>query len=532
MNKICCLHLPLALGCILSLAASMVVAGDAPALSSLKPAATPFSVSKATMPETAAFYYMRGLAGSSTLTLDELRSNLQTYLAMAQDHKRRGLAETDWVIPDEFRRHRGLFKQFLDSAADALKAKSPIGNKVASPIGSGSGSSASAGLQKKAQADAEAKCVDKLIKAGKAWEDPAIRSFLTGLAYMQSKDTQDKKDKLGLAENSFRQCVALAPQVAAFHQAYGEALSELNRHLEAVVEFTMALRLAPGSKQALERLNAAMLKVQGVDITRPEYLQAREVADQRQGSLTSGGSSGSGLGMGRANAWLMPVKSGAGWPAAAKGSLTLPTPPYDRLLFLQAVAVPVGKNTLLVDGSALKDALEVTVQIDDRTLATAKVGRIGSDKTPPLAILTVTGFEFTPLTGDKTTKFKAPMGAHLFAANAYEEMGQTVRDVKIRVKTLNADGSPKVDEKVLPGEAAAPVASDDGVLAGFVAGKTDVSAEGGGPNKFYPLKDILPLIGNSGRVLGGSSAAGGGGGAAKTAPGKFFLVHIVQGELF
>ena len=61
-------------------------------------------------------------------------------------------------------------------------------------------------------------------------------------------------------------------------------------------------------------------------------------------------------------------------------------------------------------------------------------------------------------------------------------------------------------------------------------GNRDVSAEGGGPNKFYPLKDILPLIGGSGRVSSGLGSAGSG--SAKTAPAKYFLVRIVQGELF
>jgi hypothetical protein len=191
---------------------------------------------------------------------------------------------------------------------------------------------------------------------------------------------------------------------------------------------------------------------------------------------------------------------------------------------------------LLVDGDALNDIpphvtfLSVTVVIDDRTLAAAKVGRKGSDKNPPLATLTVPGYEFTPLTAAKTTKFKAPMGARIFAANAYQEMGQTVRELKIKVKALDADGNPKIDEKVLPGEAAAAVVTDDGVLAGFLAGKTDVTAEGGGPNKFYPLKSILPLIGGGGAFTGGSSA--GGDNPPKPAAGKCFLVRIVLGETF
>jgi hypothetical protein len=378
------------------------------------------------------------------------------------------------------------------------------------------------------------------------WQDPAIRSFLMGLTYMQNTDVDGKHDRMGDASKSFRDCIVIDPQVAGFHQALGEVLSHLSRHLEAVAEFTLALRLAPDSKQAMDRLKTE-LAVPGLNITSAEYLQGRQVVKQQE-TIIGSGRDNSGWGR-SANSWLIPSKSGSAWPAVglssgsssavglapvAKDKLTLPTPPYDRLVFRQALAVPVGKNTLLVDGDGLKDVpphlavLAVTVLIDDRTLATAKVGRTGGDKNPPLASLTVPGYEFTPLTTGKTTKFKAPMGARIFAANAYQEMGQTVRELKIKVKALEADGNPKIDEKVLPGEAAAAVVSDDGVLAGFLAGKTDVAAEGGGPNKFYPLKSLLPLIGGGGAFTGGV----GGDGSAKPAAGKCFLVRVVLGETF
>lgn len=512
----------------------MYAAGDASPLSSLKPtASSPFSPSKATTPETAAYYYMRGLAGSSTLSLDDLRTNVQKYRVMAQDHKRHGLREDDWVTPDEFQRRRAVYKQLLEDAATALK---PPAHKAAA--GSGVKTVVSAASTKGDLRKAEAECMKKLNQAAMAWPDAAIRSFLMGLVCMQSKDTDGKNDKMGDALKCFRDSIAVEPQVAGFHQAAGEILSQLTRPREAVVEFTMALRLAPDSKQALDRLNTALAKMTGTDITSQEYMQAKEVVKRHEGSLTSGSGSGSLYGR-STNGWLIPAKSGAGWPGvgltaagssagglAGAAKLTLPTPPYDRLLFRQALAVPVGKNTLLVDGENLKDALEVTVLIDDRTLATAKVGKIGGDKTPLLATLTVSGYEFTPLTGDKTTKFKAPMGAHIYAANAYQEMGQAVRELKIKVKSLDADGNPKIDEKVLPGEAAAAVVGDDGVLAGFLAGKTDVTADGGGVDKFYPLKTILPLMGSR------PSAGAGASGSSKPVPGKCFLVRIVLGETF
>jgi tetratricopeptide (TPR) repeat protein len=532
------------------MAASMWAAGDAPTLPPLRPARSlPFSPSKATLPDTAAYYCMRGMAGSSA-SLDDSRANLQKYLIMAQDHKRRGAREDEWITSDQFRRLRGLYVQRLKEASEALnpKANTPTG-KVATPLSA----AANTALQKVEQKKAEAECMKKLNQAAMGWQDPAIRSFLMGLVYMQSKNPEGKNDKLGLAEACFRECIAIEPHVAGFHQARGEAFSEMGRSRDAVAEFAMVVRLLPNSTLASDRLNAAMIKAQGVDITSPEYLQAKEVVEQHQGSISSGGS---GSLSGRSgNVWLMPVKSGGGWPATGlsttgapagilpsntKENLALPTPPYDRLLFRQALAVPVGKNTLLVDGDALKDVLleglthtllEVKVQIDDRTLATAKVSKIGGDKNNlPLAVLTVSGYEFTPLGGDKTTKFKIPMSAHLYAANAYEEMGQTVRQVDFKVKVPDANGGPKIDEKVLPGETAAAVVSDDGVLAGFLGGKTDVSAEGGGANVFYPLKDILPLIGSRSRAsggLGGSTAS-----PLKQAPGKCFLVHIVLGETF
>ena len=550
MKKTCRLSLPLALCCVLSLAASMWAAGDAPTLPPLKPARSlPFSPSKATIPDTAAFYCMRGMSGSS-MSLDDSRSTLQKYLIMAQDHKRRGARDDEWVPPDQFRRLRGLYVQRLKEAADALNPTKPptTAGKVVAPLSP----TANTALQKAEQKKAEADCMKKLNQAAMGWQDPAIRSFLMGLVYMQSKSPEGKNDKLGLAEACFRDSIAIAPHIAGFHQARGEAFSEMGRPREAVAEFAMVLRLLPDSKQASERLNTAMTRMPGADIKSPEYLEAKDVVDQHQGSIASG--SGSFTSGRSGNVWLMPGKSAGGWPATglsaagapsvnvlpgAKENFSLPTPPYDRLMFRQALAVPVGKNTLLVDGDALKDiplegltrtVLEVTVQIDDRTLATAKVSKVGSDKNNlPLATLTVSGYEFTPLGGDKNTKFTFPMSAHLYAANAYEEMGQTVRQVDFKIKGLDA-GNPKVEEKVLPGETAAAVVGDDGVLVGFLGGKTNVSSEGGGANIFYPLKDILPLMGSRGRVSGswgGASAT-----PAKQATGKYFLVHIVLGETF
>jgi tetratricopeptide (TPR) repeat protein len=539
MKKIRPIVLPLMGLCVLSLLAGLVVAGDTPPpLPPLKlESPRPFSPDKATTPQTQVFYYMRGLSGSSSLTLDELRSNILRYRTLAQDRKRRGLRADDWVAPDEFRRHREVYTQLLKDAADALHPKDTHTGTHTPPVGTGSGVLSAQAKQKKN----EAACLQKLDKAAQSWPDAAFRNFLMGLAYLQSTDAQGKKDKLGAAESAFKDCCNLAPRVAGFHQARGETLTELGRHLEATAEFTMAARLATDSKQAMTRLNTAMAKVPGTEITRTEYLQAKEFFRQNEANPTSGGGGWSpgGLG-GNGNVWLVPAKAGRSWatinipvsPPTGNANPSLPTPPYDRLLFRQAVGVPVGKNTLLLDADTIKDALEITVQIDDRTLATAKVTRTGGDgKTPPLTVITVTGYEFTPLGGDKKTTFKAPIAAHVYAANAYEEMGQNIRDAKCKIKAIDAAGNPKVDDKLQAGEAAAAIVTDDGILAGFLAGKTDVTADDGGANKFYPLKDILPLMGGGGSggwTPGGSGATT----TAKPATGKFFLVHIVLGETF
>ena len=266
------------------------------------------------------------------------------------------------------------------------------------------------------------------------------------------------------------------------------------------------------------------MKVPGDELQRSEYVDAKKLYEDRQGILRSSSSSGSsgllgGSGSGTsggsgvwgssssATTYVMPP-GGKGW--TVQGKLGLPTPPYDRLEFLQAVGVPIGKDSLLVDAAVLKDALEITVQIDEHTLAAAKVKKVGGDRGgPPLAVLTVSGYEFTPVEGSKSTTLKTPAAAEIYAANAFEEMGQTIREVKLKVRSLGEAQSGKFEQHLLAGECAAPVVTDDGILIGFLAGKTDVGADDGGPNNFYPLRDLLSLISQSSSGTAGASSGTG-----------------------
>ena len=94
-----------------------------------------FTLDKATVPETAAFHYMRSVSGGSLMSLDDLHTQIAHYRSMSQDHKRRGLQAADWIEPAEFRRHRALYVDMLKEAQVILH---PAATRPGTGTGTGS----------------------------------------------------------------------------------------------------------------------------------------------------------------------------------------------------------------------------------------------------------------------------------------------------------------------------------------------------------------------------------------------------------
>ena len=357
--------------------------------------------------------------------------------------------------------------------------------------------------------------MEKLDLAAKTWPDPLIRDFLMGVvAYHRDDYTQ--------ADGFFRKCVDAEPFIAAFHQGRGLVLLGNDHPLWAIEELLAALSLWPDSRDLLGDIQQAMKKVPGTSIKDPIYLQAQKIlalyTDLPTRTYSTGGVS-----------WLMP---GREWSQRGE---SLPTPPYDRLAFRQGAAVPIAKNSLLVDAAVLKDSLEVFVRIDANTVAPAYARRTGAygRGAPPLAILTVPGYEFdVPGTLEEGNRVAAEGTVSAVAVPFYAEMGSLSRRVTGKAGGAATDGSVIVSATLSPGESASPVFAADGTLIGFLAAKIDIAQEGGGPDRLIPVSQLSTLLKQTraaapdhstyGRVKRTPSP--------RAAPGETFLVTAICGE--
>ena len=225
------------------------------------------------------------------------------------------------------------------------------------------------------------------------------------------------------------------------------------------------------------------------------------------------------------------------------GTKALPTPPYDRLEFRQAIAVPLGKQALVVDAEAVDGALDVFVKIGGKFVPARGTRSYYSTTRarPPISIVFLPEYEVTPIKTvmDEGAAKAGPCKA--YAVGTFAEMGPEVRMApgKFTPGSKKGKDGGKTDVKLLPGEATSPILTADGALAGFITGKIDVTVDGGGGGKFVSLKtsDIANIIRRaaSSRISSGSY---GGYTLAKRevtpqkAEGKTFLVYSVFGERF
>jgi hypothetical protein len=201
------------------------------------------------------------------------------------------------------------------------------------------------------------------------------------------------------------------------------------------------------------------------------------------------------------------------------------------------VGIPVGPNALLVDHSAMKDALEVFVALDSKTVVPAHILPGGSGagvkgkEPPPVDLIAVEDLTFTPLQVEAGAPAK---GVQVTGATTglFEEMGSELRPLGGTLDAGSGEGEAKLTVRLAAGEVTAPVISKDGHLMGFLDGRTDAMADGGGADRFVPVLAADNLIKRASRPLGSS-----GGYArvkrkavAKPAPGQFFLVYITAAD--
>jgi len=432
------------------------------------PSSDPFNIAQAAMPESVAFLFMRRIVSSPTgLGTADQREQLHRWRDAAHDRIRK--AGTRWLTPKEFLVRRKSFDRYLSEALEIMRQR----NRIRVLPGRTMKPADKIALQRIVLAAAA-----KMRSAAANWPDPPLRAFMTGVANYEGGGYVQ-------AASSFRQAVELGPLVPAFNQGYALALKEADKATEALPYFIKALELAPESRYVLEDLREGMKAVAGVRTHTPVFQRAKELSGQYKTSTSSSGSHYSY----KRTRWAIPGKF-----KQARDN-TLPIPEYDRFAFRQGPALAVGKNGLLVDTQVVAGAEAVYVRVGD-SYATAKARRSTFDwkgkGDPPVTILIVTDYNFTPVTVEAEAKFASGDAVFVDAMNLHTEMGGNIRRTTGKI-TSAAGGKIALDVVLLPGESAAPVVTTDNRMVGFIAARTDVSQPDGGSNRVLGL-DVLSAL--------------------------------------
>ena len=459
--------------------------------------ATQVSIADLTHPESVVFMLTRRLESLPPgETSEGIRKQADDYRARAHDLKRR--VGNAWNGPEEFDRGRRVFVAGLAEAEDLF---GQIRRSSRGPAG---------------QQDAQRKAMlvraqGKLLPAAKSWPDPLLRQFLVAAAQYQIGDFTE-------ALTLFIRCTDEAPRVAALWQGQGLALTALDRHVEALGCYNKVLRLAPDSTEALRLVSEGMRNVPGTQTKRAEYLEAAELVSRHDRGRQTANSKGI--------SWLLP---GAGRRVADFG---LPTPAYDRLAFKQAVGAPVADNALAVEAAAVEDALEVFVRVSEGRLVRATVNRWRrrEGQEVPLALVSVDGYRFDPLHAASDADLSEGRKVAAYSLPLYEEMGSAIHSVEAQLVAGAGGQGLKPSKPLAAGEAAAPVVTAEGRLAGFLAGRTDAAVEGCGPDRFIPVKDLADMLTAAEREAKSSARRQEGQPAAVKVEGACFAVLSTFGE--
>ena len=472
----------------------------------------------ASRPEPIIYMYMRALAAVAP-GQESIRTRRQIDLWRAHAHDRLRKAGTQWLTPKDFVRRR---KTFVELLAEAEKLNK-LGGQTKRYTSSSKLPAPLTAKQKRYKYEA----LDKMYQAARSWADPPVQYFLLGLAQMHAR-------KFDRAETVFKLGIRQAPLLAGLHQGLGLAYAKQLKYLSALEAFLDALRLKPDSAEALHLIRETMKLVPGRSIKSALYRRAVEaVAPYTTPERTKS----TGSYRGNQVEWLMPEGKSKSWRVS---ETTMPTPPYDRLEFRQAVGVPVGKHTLVVDSRIVQGAMDVFVRIDG-VFVPGTVGRssYSSSKGPPqISIVYLAERELTPVVVPTKEKPAKAGLCTVYSLGIMGEMKQTIRKITGTFKPGGEDKPGSVSGKLLPGEATSPVLSADGKLLGFLAGKVIVALDGGGADKFISVqeKDISNTLRRA--ISSRSSFSRGGYSSAKRkftpkpAEGKTFVVYSILGEVF
>ncbi len=461
----------------------------------------PIAMAHATRPEPIIFALMSVLEGTEAGAASyDVRRQIERWQTFAHDRKRRAGAR--WLDPEDFVRRRNAYAEHHRE-----------GEQLASKAARIRGDDPAERLQR---AKWRQQAAVHFRKAAGAWADPLLRTFLLGAAELRG-DVPAKASAL------FERCASEQPRIAVFHQGRGFALQRADRHLEAVEAFTRVLELQPGSSDAVDLLRDALQKVPGAEIRSTAFRLAEDLLSTYEESSRRAYTR-------RGEVWLMPGDE------LRVDEDELPTPPMDRFTFLQGVGVPIGNHTLLVDAAVVEDAAAIHVSLGDTWVVgyPRRISTYGRAGDTPLAMVHMEGVELTPLTAEEETTFAADEAVTAYALPLYAEMGSTIRPLSGGIERVGETGPTKVSVELSPGDAAGPIVTEDGRIAGFLAGRTDPRAADGGESRLIPYADVYEFVRRarrSSRVRYGYRRV-----ERQVEPteyaGRHFLVTAVHGERF
>jgi hypothetical protein len=453
-----------------------------------------------TRPEAMVFLAMQKLAvmppGMGTY---EAQQNIKTFQAKAHDGERK--AGGKWYSPKDVIRAKEKYQEIIN---DSRNAMNELRRAESGPPS--------------ARTEVPRYRRELAVfyrKAAAAWPDDLLSVFLTGAAQIEGLDYI-------AAQHTFERCIAAAPRVAAFHQGKALALAGRNQPVACLASAVDAIELQPDSQDALAFLKQSLDATPGNLMSEPTCVLAKAVMDRYEAPNQKSGGSRRGI------SWLLPGKSVTVWEN---------TLPMYRLEFRQTVGVPVGKHALLADSAALDGAAEAFVVLDGKTTVPAQVVRTStygsSGKVAlPVAVVYVRDVELAPLPADGKEKAGKDQAVSFYGLSFFEQMGGKIRPVDALVRGVDPNGAAVLSAQLLPGEGAGPVISKNGVLLGFLAGRTDPTAEGGGPDRFVPVDAMSALIKRAQQ----SASTGYGYSrnkrqvAPKPAPGQYFTVFVTAAE--
>jgi len=323
--------------------------------------------------------------------------------------------------------------------------------------------------------------------------------------------------------------------LAGMHQGLGLACAKQHRYLAALEAFLEVLRLKPDSSEAVYLVRETMKLVPGRSIKTALYRKAVEALIPYTDPPRTKSSSSSY----RAQyvEWLMPGGGNRGkdWRVL---ETTMPTPPFDRLEYRQAVGVPLSKHALVVDTKVVEGALEVFVRVDG-VLVPARVGRSSYSRSrgaPPITTIYLVDYEMKPVPIPTKEKPAKPGKGVIHAVGIFGQLNQTVREVPCEYTPGGEKKPGSITRKLFPGDATSPVLSESGMLVGFVAGKTTVAIDGAGPDKFISMEDVSNTTRRAASSRNVPSRSGYSSAKREIKPkavtDKTFVVYSILGEMF